>query len=378
MAAAMEHNPSIVDDVAAYLLLDLKRELELLEQQSQNQPGIMIPASGLLLKSIFFGGGTPSLMAAKFVENIVNFLCKKYSVDSSLEISMEANPATFTLRNLWDFRCAGINRMSLGIQSFSDIGLQFLGRIYTAQQALSATELIAKIFTNFSCDFIYGYAQQTSGDLEKDLSTAINFGCKHISCYQLTYEDGTVFFEKLLSGDLRPMDEKNEVQLYDFIGNYLQTKEIFRYEISNYAKPSCECIHNMNYWRYGDYLGIGPGAHSRLTIAGRKNEIVKIEDPQDWCDSLRRGNDARAHTAILSEREELEEMMLMGLRLEEGIGLKAFELRGLQRHIDGILKSDRMQFLMRRRLMQEHPQKLQLTANGRKKLDSVVKFLLVE
>jgi oxygen-independent coproporphyrinogen-3 oxidase len=402
MAPAVARNPSIAKDVAEYLLLDLQRELEQLERSSVfdtvhigssphesiqvggNIPTIVhgrdqretISNSRLCLGSIFFGGGTPSLMEPKFIENIINFLCKKYSLNSSLEISLEANPATFTGEDLLDFRRAGINRISLGVQSFFDANLQFLGRIYTAGQALLAAEMVAKIFTNFSFDFIYGYAEQTSGDLEKDLSIAIDFNCKHISCYQLTYEEGTVFFAKLLSGDLRAMDEKHEVRLYNFIKNYLQTKGMLRYEVSNYAKPSYECIHNINYWRYGDYLGIGPGAHSRLTIAGRKNEIAKTEDPKAWCKLLGKGDSARAYTRVLSAQEELAEMLLMGLRLTEGITLEAFDLRGLRQHIDNILKSEKVQFLVHRQLMKKHPTKLQLTANGLKKLDAIVEFLL--
>ncbi|GHT99150.1 coproporphyrinogen III oxidase [Alphaproteobacteria bacterium] len=314
-------------------------------------------------------------MKPKAIADILDFLQKEYHLDSEAEISMEANPGTFDKQSMKDFRDAGINRLSLGIQSFSDVNLQFLGRIYDSKQAHSAAEIVSNIFDNFSFDFIYGYECQNIDSLEKDLGTAVGFDCKHISCYQLSFDEGTVFHKKLLAGDMHDICETDAIRYYNFIGDYLQDNDIFRYEISNYAKRNFECVHNMSYWKYHDYLGIGPAAHSRLTINGHKNEIIKISDPYAWKKSLEQKSDARESTKILSSREKLEEMLIMGLRLNEGIELKDIHENNSEDVISEILGPEKIRFLINKQLLIEHPTKLQLTEAGLLILDSVVEFL---
>ncbi|GHT92165.1 hypothetical protein FACS1894122_05630 [Alphaproteobacteria bacterium] len=331
--------------------------------------------SSVTLATVFFGGGTPSLMKPKSIANILDFLQKECLLDSEAEISMEANPGTFDKQTMKDFRDAGINRLSLGIQSFSDVNLQFLGRIYDSKQAHLAAEIVSNIFNNFSFDFIYGYECQDIDGLERDLATAVSFDCKHISCYQLSFDEGTVFHDRLLAGDMHDICDTDAIRYYNFIVDYLRDNGIFRYEISNYARPNFECIHNMNYWKYHDYLGIGPAAHSRLTIDGYKNEIVKISDPYAWKKSLEQKSDARESSKVLSPREKLEETLIMGLRLNEGIELKNIHENNSKDVVSEVLSDEKIRFLIDKQLVVEHLTKLQLTEAGLERLDSVVEFL---
>ncbi|MCR5224701.1 MAG: radical SAM family heme chaperone HemW, partial [Alphaproteobacteria bacterium] len=272
-----------------------------------------------VIKTLYFGGGTPTLMSVDTVDKIINWLAQTYTFADDIEITLEANPATFDKQKAQDLKRIGVNRFSVGIQSFSDNNLRFLGRIYNAHQALTAAEVAAETFENVSFDFMYGYQNQTLQDIENDLRLAIDFGCKHISAYQLIFEENTPFGRKFQNGEIKGVNEDTEVTFYNFIGDFLQQHGIQRYEISNYAVPSFESRHNLAYWHYNDYLGVGAGGHSRITINGRKNEIVKHEDVENWINSVPEG--AIAYTKELSDTEKAEEILLMGLRLTEGIPL---------------------------------------------------------
>ena len=300
-----EHSHDVYSEIEKCLLIDL--------QQSMQEIGFP------KINTVFFGGGTPSLMSPLAVENILNFLQKHCEISEDVEITLEANPATFSKEKIQAFKSAGINRLSIGIQSFQDKNLKFLGRIYDSHQALAAVEIVSDVFDNFSFDFMYGYQIQSAKDIENDLRAAMNFNCPHISCYQLTFEENTTFFAKLEDGELNEIDESDAISHFDFIEQFLCGYSINRYEVSNYAKVGFESKHNLVYWNYKNYLGIGPSAHSRLTIDNQKYERAKVRNVNQWKNDVCSGCSAYEINEKLSETEQLEEILLMGLRLTDGI-----------------------------------------------------------
>ena len=334
------------------------------------------------VSSVFFGGGTPSLMSVRGMEKILNFIGKNFALTSpDIEISLEANPATFSEQKLIDIKMAGVNRLSLGVQSFLNDELLFLGRIYDSAQALKSAEIVARNFDNFSFDFIYGFEKQNLENLEKNLSLAIDFGAKHISCYQLTFEKNTPFFDWLKSGQIKNIGEKTEIKYYKFIEKFLAARGIKKYEISNFAAPGFQCKHNLTYWNYGDYLGVGPSAHGRMTIDGKKHAMQKMRDPFEWAKNLQEFNRDKVVTKNrlwkinqpLSEEEVLKEYLIVGLRLLEGIEMENLAWYVSRNTIEKILSSSKLNFLRTRRLLRKD--KLRLTKFGLAKINSVLEFL---
>ncbi|MDR2268513.1 MAG: radical SAM family heme chaperone HemW [Holosporaceae bacterium] len=351
-----ENDQSIYRIVENLLQLDLKNELEKI--------------GGRRIVSVFFGGGTPSLIDPAAIGNILNLLEKMCLMDDNAEISLEANPQTFDKKKMQDFRSVGVNRISLGVQSFQSENLKFLGRIYDGSTALAAAEIVSDIFQNFSMDFIYGY--QGLKEWKNDLSTTLNFGLRHISTYQLTIEENTPFFHRQSGRVLMAAtNEKHVAKLHYFAHKFLEDNGLRQYEISNYAATNYESRHNLVYWTYGDYLGIGPSAHSRITLDGKKYEIEKISIPQNWINSLENGGDGVCHSKVLSPPEELEETLLMGLRLTDGIKLN-------ERGAALPLPEEKIRFLQENNLMENDREHLRLTYSGRNRLNSVLEFLLAD
>jgi oxygen-independent coproporphyrinogen-3 oxidase len=351
-----EKDRSIYRIVEDFLRLDLENELEKIGRRR--------------VVSVFFGGGTPSLMDPAAIGSILNALEKMCLMNDEVEISLEANPKTFDKKKMQDFRSVGANRISLGIQSFQSENLKFLGRIYDSSTALAAAEIVASIFSNFSMDFIYGY--QPLKDWKNDLSTALDFGLRHISAYQLTIEKNTPFFHRQSNGTLTvAIDGEHEVKLHYFAHKFLEDNGLRQYEISNYAAVGYESCHNLVYWTYGDYLGIGPGAHSRITLDGKKYEIEKISSPQKWINSLKNGGDGVCRRKALSSSEEFEETLLMGLRLTDGIKLN-------KKDVTLSLPEEKIRFLQKNNLMENDRERLRLTYAGRNRLNSVLEFLLAD
>ena len=347
------------DEVEILLLKDLETSLQELDVSS--------------IRTIFFGGGTPSLMNAKTISKILNFITKNYKTNSNIEISLEANPATFSKEKLKEIKEAGVNRLSLGIQSFQDKDLKFLGRIYNSEQALKAAEMVTNIFSNYSFDFIYGYQSQSIDDLKNNLLMAVNFGCPHISCYQLTFEEGTPFFRLLQNGKIKQLTEAQEIEFFRYIQDFLERFSFNRYEISNYALKNFESKHNLAYWRYQNYLGVGPSAHSRLVFNNQKYELKKFSDIDKWKSSLYRNLSTYEYRNILMDYEQLEEIFVMGLRLSEGISIKSLKSRFSNDILDPILK--RIDLLSKENLFKKSESQIKLSENGMLKQDSVVEFL---
>ncbi len=293
------------------------------------------------IKTIFFGGGTPSLMPVFMVEKIIEKISELWSLDPSCEITLEANPTSFEAEKFKDFCVAGINRLSLGIQALNDQDLRFLGREHSAEEAIKTIETAAKIFNNFSFDLIYARPEQDLNSWREELMQAINFGTKHLSLYQLTIEKGTKFFGEYQRQKFQMPDEEKSARFYEITNQITSSAGLEIYEISNYAKNGSECAHNLVYWRGGDYLGIGAGAHSRIFFEGEniRTSAMNIHDPINWLKSVEeKGNSAQFEEKISLEDLQ-KELILMGLRLREGADKKFFDSAKAQKLINqGLLE----------------------------------------
>ena len=278
-----------------------------------------------VVDTIFFGGGTPSLMEPETVAGILEAIANHWNLSENLEITLEANPSSVEAGRFKGYKSAGINRVSLGIQSLDDAHLKNLGRLHNVKDAINAIETARNNFENVSIDLIYARQDQSIRDWQDELKRALAFGTNHLSLYQLTIEHNTPYYALHQSGKLKI---PNSDECADF---YLTTQEICNehqlpaYEISNHAKVDTECLHNLNYWRYGDYIGVGPGAHGRLTIDSQRLATVVEKHPESWLTRV----DSKGHGAInfynLSATECGNEYLLMALRTIEGLNLERFE-----------------------------------------------------
>lgn len=269
--------------------------------------------------SIFFGGGTPSLMRPATVGAILEAVAKHWSVAPGAEISLEANPTSVEAERFRGYRAAGVNRVSLGVQALNDADLRRLGRMHTAAEALAAVRIAADTFERYSYDLIYARPHQTPAEWAAELEAAIGYAVEHLSLYQLTIEPGT-WFERLFSaGKLTVPDSETGRALYDVTQEVCARRGLPAYEISNHARPGAECRHNLVYWRYGEYAGIGPGAHGRLVTDKGRVATATIRGPEDWLSAVERDGHGVESRETLSEEAQGDEFLLMGLRLVEGI-----------------------------------------------------------
>jgi oxygen-independent coproporphyrinogen-3 oxidase len=271
------------------------------------------------VSSIFFGGGTPSLMQPQSVQAILDAIAKHWSVSPDVEVSLEANPTSVEATRFRGYRSAGVNRVSLGVQALDDASLKELGRLHTAREALDAVAVARSIFDRYSFDLIYARPRQTLAAWEAELKHAISEAAEHLSLYQLTIEPGTPFFGLHKAGKLITPDDDLGRDLYDLTQQVCADAGLPAYEISNHARPGAECRHNLVYWRGHDYAGVGPGAHGRLTIDGRRCATETEKRPESWIMRV----EAKSHGLIVDEAltpgEMADEYLLMGLRLVEGI-----------------------------------------------------------
>ena len=267
------------------------------------------------IETIYFGGGTPSLMKPEMVKDILDEIHKLFKVKENAEITIEANPSTVEINKFQAFKDAGINRISIGIQSFTAKGLKALGRTNDVEQAKSALAISKKIFKRSSFDLIYGWEGQTIAEWEEDLKTALKYENGHLSVYQLTIYEGTALF----SSGAKEIDDEKSLDFQQKAKDILATKNINQYEISNYARIGEESQHNLIYWHYDDYIGIGAGASGRLIVNGVKTSFKNEDSIKDWLKSY------SPEIAELSKQDEFEEYLFMGLRLNKGINLEDFK-----------------------------------------------------
>ncbi len=273
------------------------------------------------LTSIFFGGGTPSLMAPATVAALIEAAGRHWGFAPGIEITLEANPSSVEAARFADLAAAGVNRVSLGLQSLDDAALRFLGRAHDVAEGLAALETAQRVFRRVSFDLIYALPDQSEAAWARELERALGFGTEHLSLYQLTIEPGTRFAALAAKGELSPRDPDEAASLFELTQTVAERAGLPAYEISNHARPGAESRHNLSYWRYQPYLGIGPGAHGRRGGAA----TLRHRKPENWLAALaRNGHGIQKETAI-APVEAASEALLMGLRLREGVALQTVE-----------------------------------------------------
>lgn len=281
------------------------------------------------VKSIFFGGGTPSLMPVDLVAAVIEEIQTLWPVAEALEITLEANPTSVEIEKFKGLSKVGVNRVSIGVQSFNPSDLAFLGREHSADEAKKAIEAAQSCFDRFSFDLIYARPGQTLDTWRAELEEALTFDPSHISLYQLTIEKGTAFYTAYQQNKFELPSPDLSADLYDMTGEILAKRNLSRYEVSNYARAGHESQHNLIYWRYQDYIGIGPGAHGRCAFGGVRKAIQNHRAPEIYLERVEAQQNGITKETILSSDEIYLEMMMMGLRLREGIALSRIkELTG--------------------------------------------------
>jgi oxygen-independent coproporphyrinogen-3 oxidase len=278
-------------------------------------------APGRTVTSIFFGGGTPSLMSAATVASVLDAIAAHWGIAPDAEITLEANPSSVEAGRFADFRAAGVNRVSLGIQSLDDAQLRFLGRLHNVAEAGAALDIAKAHFPRVSFDLIYARPGQTPAEWRAELTEALSMADGHLSLYQLTIEPDTAFHRLFQAGKLHIPQNDEAAALYDLTQELCGARGLPAYEISNHAKAGQESRHNLLYWRYGEYAGVGPGAHGRLINGGTRYALSALRDPAAWAVAVEREGHGLEAQEALTRREEAEELLLMGLRLEEGVSL---------------------------------------------------------
>jgi putative oxygen-independent coproporphyrinogen III oxidase len=279
------------------------------------------------LASVFFGGGTPSLMAAETVADLLADATRLFPPVADVEITLEANPTSVEAAKLAAFRQAGVNRLSLGVQSLDPAALARLGRQHSPAQALAALEVARAIFPRLSFDLIYARPGHALADWRAELRTALALAADHLSLYQLTIEPGTAFEALHRRGDLILPDADTAAALYEATAEEAARFGLLPYEVSNYAKPGAESRHNLAYWRYRDYVGIGPGAHGRISLDGALLATRRHRAPEPWADRVERQGHGTAQQEPVAPVDRAREMLLMGLRLTEGVDAARFAAR---------------------------------------------------
>jgi putative oxygen-independent coproporphyrinogen III oxidase len=276
-------------------------------------------APGREVRSVFFGGGTPSLMSPSTVEAILGEIARRWTMAKDVEITLEANPTSVEASRFKGFKAAGVNRVSLGLQALNDIDLKALGRQHTVAESLMALDVATRVFERVNFDLIYGRAGQTPLAWRKELDLALVRAPEHVSLYQLTIEPDTLFERMVNTGKMSIPDMDTQRALWDVTQEVTARHGLPAYEVSNHARPGAECRHNLVYWRYGEYAGVGPGAHGRIiTTRGRRAQATE-KHPEMWLTCVETEGHGIVEDELLNSEQEGDEFLLMGLRLREGI-----------------------------------------------------------
>ncbi|EEX09057.1 putative oxygen-independent coproporphyrinogen III oxidase [Ruegeria lacuscaerulensis ITI-1157] len=324
-----------------------------------------------VLNTIFFGGGTPSLMAPETVAAVIDTARSLWRPANDMEITLEANPGSVEAGRFAAYRDAGVNRISMGIQAMNDEDLRRLGRIHTVAEARAAFDIARTCFDRVSFDLIYARQYQTLEDWRAELTEALSMAIDHLSLYQLTIEAGTAFGDRYSVGKLRGLPEDDNAA-----DMYLATQEICEahgmpaYEVSNHAVPGAESRHNLIYWRYGDYVGIGPGAHGRITVNGQRIATETHLAPRAWLDAVAQGNGEKLRVPLAPD-EQSSEYLMMCIRLAEGLDIDRFHaLAGRS------LPQRKLDYLQEIGMITQQENRLAATADGRAVLNAVIRELL--
>ena len=328
--------------------------------------------SGMRLASIFFGGGTPSLMPPATVAALIDAAASHWSIAPAIEITLEANPSSVEAARFADLAAAGVNRVSLGLQSLDDDALRFLGRAHDAAEGLAALATAQRAFERVSFDLIYALSGQSEAAWAAELARALAFGTGHLSLYQLAIEPGTRFAALAAKGELPTTDPDHAATLYELTQAMAEEAGLPAYEISNHARPGQESRHNLAYWRYQSYAGIGPGAH------GRRDGAVtqRHKKPENWLSALAGNGHGIAEETRLSPADKGVEALLMGLRLREGVDLARIAVLA-ERPIDALLDERAVARLAAQGLVARRGDRLVVTGRGMLLLDAILAELVV-
>ena len=285
-----------------------------------------IRTKGRTVNTIFFGGGTPSLMEPETVAGIIKEIAKLWVLALDIEISLEANPTSVEAQKFSDFRKAGINRISMGIQSLRNDDLKALGRMHSVNEARKAFDIAKDNFKRVSFDLIYARQGQSKFNWENELKEASSMAVDHLSLYQLTIEDGTRFGDLYERGSLKGMpNDSLAADMYDITQEVTLQNDMPAYEISNHAIEGAESRHNLIYWRYGDYIGVGPGAHGRISENGNKIATTTIENPENWLRGVELNGTSTIDDEVINHIDQASEYLMMSLRLIEGVDMERYK-----------------------------------------------------
>ena len=327
---------------------------------------------GRVLTSIFFGGGTPSLMPPDLVGAVIEAARSRWALANDVEITLEANPTSVEAGRFRAYRDTGVNRVSVGVQALNDADLRALGRLHTVDEARAAVALAQEVFDRSSFDLIYARQGQTLDDWRAELEQAVGMSAGHLSLYQLTIEDGTAFGDRFKRGKLRGLPDSDlAADLYQVTQEICADAGLPAYEVSNHAVPGDESRHNMIYWRSGDWLGIGPGAHGRLTLGGRRVATAALPAPGDWLERVEKEGSGELPREVLPETEEVTELLMMGLRISEGVDESV-----LNRFAGSNVLINKIRYLKDLGLLCSNDGRLMATDAGRPVLNAVLLELL--
>jgi oxygen-independent coproporphyrinogen-3 oxidase len=340
----------------------IEQELAWIASQQENRPPV---------ETIFFGGGTPSLMSGQAAGRALAKIAALWPMANNAEITLEANPASADAARFADYRAAGINRVSLGVQALDDAALKKLGRLHDRAEALAALTMAQRNFSRVSLDLIYARPEQSDAAWRAELTEALNLGTGHLSLYQLTIEPETPYALLHQKGELKIPGDDLAAGLYETTQELTEKAGLPAYEISNHARPGEESRHNLIYWRYGAYAGVGPGAHGRLQLGGRRLATAAIRLPERWRDAIEKQGHGFAEQVAIHDGDAAREHLLMNLRLTEGLDLAGYELRWGTRP-----PAEKLEPLVEQGLLTLERDVLKATLQGRLLLNAVIAELL--
>ena len=322
---------------------------------------------GRVVSSIFFGGGTPSLMPPAAVAAVLDEIAKLWRVSETVEITLEANPTSVEAENFRGYRLAGVNRVSVGVQALNEEDLKALGRQHTPDEALKAFRLALKVFPRVSFDLIYARPRQSLNAWREELTRALGEQEGHMSLYQLTIEPGTAYFDLHAKGSLIVPDEDSATDLFEITQELTERHGLPAYEVSNHASEGQESRHNLLYWRYGEYAGVGPGAHARIADGENRRAIVMEKYPETWRSKVNDQGNGIAEDALVEPRDQASEYLIMGLRIVEGIDLERYE------RLNGrAMDASKIAGLKSLGLIKREGSRLMATRQGRRLLNSLI------
>lgn len=326
---------------------------------------------GRILNTVFFGGGTPSLMDPATVAEIIQRIRTNWPTANDLEITLEANPGSVEAGRFSDFAQAGVSRVSMGVQALNDVDLRRLGRLHSVREAEQAFEIANKFFDRVSFDLIYARQDQSVEAWRRELRQALDMAVDHLSLYQLTIEPGTAFGDRYALGKLKGLpDDDISGDMYEVTQEVCDAAGLSAYEVSNHAVSGAESRHNLIYWRYGDYAGIGPGAHGRLTIGGQRHATEAFSQPGKWLNAVEEHNPVDAVTVIASS-DQADEYLMMGLRIREGIDRDRFKaMSGRDLPAQALARLEEIG------MIEMDGRRIRTTDSGRMVLNAVIKDLM--